>query len=111
MRHRMNTRKLRSPFIVKLEKRDTKYGSIVLRLSGMGFALGQDTGKIDITMRINVINSLALDTRGLMGKRYVHTCIEERTKELRRNSKFIHCMNIIVTEKYIHYFRHLDKIT
>ena len=36
MRHRMNTHKLPSPFIVKLENSDTKYGSIVLRLSGIG---------------------------------------------------------------------------
>jgi hypothetical protein len=98
----MNTHKLPSPFIVKLEKSDTKYGSIVLRLAGIGVALGQDTGKIDITNRIHVISSLALDTCGMMGKRHTQTCTEERTKELRRNNKLNHCMNILITEKYIH---------
>jgi hypothetical protein len=83
----MNKHKLPSSFIVKLEKRDTKYGSIVLRLSGIGVALGQDKDKIDITSRIHVISSLALDTCGLLGKRHTHTRIEERTKELRSNNK------------------------
>ena len=71
----MNTHNLPSPFIVKLEKSDTKYGSIFLLLSTIGVALGQDTGKIDITNRIHVISSLALDTCGLMGKRHTHTRI------------------------------------
>jgi len=111
MRHRMNTHKLPSPFIVKLEKSDTKCGSIVLRLSGIGVALGQDAGKIDITNRNHVISSMALDTCGLMGKRHTQTCTEERAKELRRNNKLIHCMDIFITERYIHYFRHLNKVT
>jgi hypothetical protein len=93
----MNTHKLPSPFIVKLKKSGKKCGSIVLRVSGIGVALGQDTGKIDITNRIHVISSLALDTCGLMGKRHTHTRMEERTKELRRIKK------IDKLCEYIHY--------